>query len=389
MCPIFRFSGPNGGPKQAHAVWQWFNCCAARVPEGKAPLRFNLDETSVCLFQGGGKGTIIFKKRRDPPATEPHESAPRAKRRTCLTHVAFICDRSDIQPLLPQVVVGNEATLKAGDLARLIAACPPNVQLVRQKSAWNNMRLMVQIINMLASALRPHMDRFQPFLLLDASRVHLHPEVFYRSLALKIWPIVVPAKLTWLLQPCDTHLFQKYKADLQRAYQACRLDAGSRELEVEDFLTCMWSAIRRVFQGTVWDVAFDGDGFGHNQQRLSTYIQRQLQMTEPLALPAGVPSEDMLKLCFPRGAKVPYRALMRPLEPAPSPAAIAAAPVGHRMARRILPASFGKAAPAVPKLLALPSSRMPVAKALAGREPRTRSEHRLREALAKGRAETE
>ena len=41
---------------------------------------------------------------------EPHESASRAKRRACLTHVAFIRDRPDIQPLLPQVLIGNETT---------------------------------------------------------------------------------------------------------------------------------------------------------------------------------------------------------------------------------------------------------------------------------------
>jgi hypothetical protein len=63
MCAIFRPQNPHN---QAQAVWQWYNCCAARVPAGKAPLRINMDETSVCLFQGGGKGTVVFKRRRDP-----------------------------------------------------------------------------------------------------------------------------------------------------------------------------------------------------------------------------------------------------------------------------------------------------------------------------------
>ena len=74
--PLF---GPRVNKIQAHAVWQWYIFCAARVPSGKAPLRIHVDETSVCLFQGGGKGTIVFNKRKDPPAMEPHESASRAK----------------------------------------------------------------------------------------------------------------------------------------------------------------------------------------------------------------------------------------------------------------------------------------------------------------------
>ena len=37
--------------KQAHAVWQWYNSCAARVLRGKQPLCRNLDETFVFVFQ--------------------------------------------------------------------------------------------------------------------------------------------------------------------------------------------------------------------------------------------------------------------------------------------------------------------------------------------------
>ena len=88
-------------------MWQWYNACAARVPDGKAALRINMDETSVCLWQGGGKGTVICRKRRAPDGPEPAERVSRAKRRACLTHVAFICDRPELQPILPQVLVGK------------------------------------------------------------------------------------------------------------------------------------------------------------------------------------------------------------------------------------------------------------------------------------------
>jgi hypothetical protein len=41
-----------GGPREAHAVFQWYNYAESCVPEGKTPLRINLDETSVCLHLG-------------------------------------------------------------------------------------------------------------------------------------------------------------------------------------------------------------------------------------------------------------------------------------------------------------------------------------------------
>ena len=45
-------------------MWQWYNCAASCVELGLEVLRINLDETSVCFFQGGGKGTVVCRKRR-------------------------------------------------------------------------------------------------------------------------------------------------------------------------------------------------------------------------------------------------------------------------------------------------------------------------------------
>ena len=46
--------------------------------------------------------------------------------------MAFVCDRADIQKVLPQVVIGNEAAFLQRDMARLRGACPPNVILIRR-----------------------------------------------------------------------------------------------------------------------------------------------------------------------------------------------------------------------------------------------------------------
>jgi hypothetical protein len=83
--------GSKTHQNQAYAVWQWYECCAAQVPPGKTPLRINVDEASVCLYQGGRKGTIVSKRRRDPPAEEPCERAARAKRRQRTSLLVFFC----------------------------------------------------------------------------------------------------------------------------------------------------------------------------------------------------------------------------------------------------------------------------------------------------------
>ena len=135
-------------------MWQWWNCAAASMPAGRAPLRINLDETSIALFQGHSKGNVFFRKRKRAPDTEPLQKASLATKRTCFTHVGLICDEPALQPLLPQVLIGNEETFKAGAVAGLQAACPQNVHLLRQKSAWNNVEARKQVIRLLGAALR-------------------------------------------------------------------------------------------------------------------------------------------------------------------------------------------------------------------------------------------
>ena len=50
-------------PGETFAVWQWWSHARSKVPLGKEALRINMDETSVSLYQGAAKGTIIANKR--------------------------------------------------------------------------------------------------------------------------------------------------------------------------------------------------------------------------------------------------------------------------------------------------------------------------------------
>ena len=46
--------------RQAFAAWQWSNFWRCKLPAGRRLLRINLDETAVCLFQGGGRGNVFL-----------------------------------------------------------------------------------------------------------------------------------------------------------------------------------------------------------------------------------------------------------------------------------------------------------------------------------------
>ena len=78
---------------------------------GKILLRINMDETSLCLFQGHDKGNVFIHKSAK---TRRHIS--RVETRTHLSHVAFICDDLELQAILPQIIIANKRTITEAEL---------------------------------------------------------------------------------------------------------------------------------------------------------------------------------------------------------------------------------------------------------------------------------
>ena len=360
---------------QAFAAWQWWNYLDSQVPSGKALVKINLDETSLCLHQGEGKGVVFMRKSRfreeEPGDEEPTQRLPTWKRRCCLTHVAFICDRPQLQPLLPQVIVGNEKTFTAREFASLQSSCPANVKLVRQKSAWNNEELCAQIIRWLATALAPHLEGLQPVLLLDAAKIHTAPAVLAACSACHIWPILVPAKTTWLLQPLDTDAFLDFKRFLRAAYQKARVDSGSADLSIPQFLACVFDAVAVILNARPWRGVFVKDGFGRGQAGLGSYVKRQLGIDGVVDVGASRPLLEQLKLRFPKNVTIPEAALWRPLNP-PAPKAKASPASGSAASASAAPLAVSPASIGAP--LGVSASSI--------RAARTRLQHRQAQVAA-------
>ena len=305
------------------AVWQWWNYCCGEIQAGKRPLRINMDETAVCLFQGKGPGNIFIA-----PSTEIVQNVPRSVRRTHLTHVAFVCDDVRVQPALPQVVIANERTVTARQFGELQARCPPNVRLLRGKTAWNSASTCARIIGWLAAAIAPFTSELQPLLLLDAVRLHYTGAVLRACCRVRIWPVIVPAKLTWMLQPSDMHVFARYKVVLQRKHQAARCATPDGVVGVLELLDCIYGAIRDVLDAHPWAGAFDHNGFSLYQTNVSDKILQRLQLRAPMLVGSDQPSLNALQAVFPRRTRVPVEQLWRPLRARPlAPATATAMPV--------------------------------------------------------------
>ena len=82
---------------------------------GREPVFLNFDETSIPQWWSQPKGCVV-KKSRWRGGVAPQAAVPSRRRRGAVTLGVLVTDRADLQPLLPQVVIGNGAYLTQGFL---------------------------------------------------------------------------------------------------------------------------------------------------------------------------------------------------------------------------------------------------------------------------------
>lgn len=100
-------------------------------------------------------------------------------------------------------------------------------------------------IRQIVAALGPHLGDYQILLVFDACKAHLGSFVFATCASLGVWPVVVPPRLTWLLQLLDTHVYLSYKGAIRGANQDSH---AVRPLDNARFLQCMYDAIEETMQ---------------------------------------------------------------------------------------------------------------------------------------------
>ena len=314
-------------------------------------------------FVGHQRGNVFYsKKRRGERGQEPVQRIARGKTRAALTHVAIVCDDPTIQPDLPQILLTNGHVVRRRDVSTIVENLPPNIALWREKSSWTNVDIMCRILGQLALALAPHVH-LQPILSLDCARQHLNPRLAAAAARHGIWIYMIPAGLTWLLQPCDTHVFSRYKRYLGARLQVAKSRHPQKDITTFAWIMCISTTIRKVMQGVSWKRAFEANGMTQHQSDVSTYIKDALKIEVVPDVPITRPTDEQLACIFPQNAQVKTRVFFRPFAPAEEVAAAvaledaAAAPQPIPWALR----SAGQAVPtAAPQCLTLRRRRLTI-----------------------------
>ena len=197
-----------------------------------------------------------------------------------LTHVGVICDVPVVQPLLPQILIAPKNVLTKRDLAAVRAAMPEPIYVIHKKTKWVNSKILVWLMQMIHWSLRHVRGLYDVVIMLDVLAVHFCPELLQCMDTLSFRYMFIPAKLTWLIQPCDTHCFALYKRFLKLI--VLRHRARSRFSEVPAvpvWFQFIADTIVHHMNQRSWVAAFRENGFGDSQMQVSAFIKRHLAST--------------------------------------------------------------------------------------------------------------
>jgi hypothetical protein len=187
--------------------------------------------------------------------------------------VAIVCDDPSVQPLLPQIIIGNEHILRVADLKKLEPMLPQNIIVVRAKSSWITTALLIVVMEELRRRLHTNRVLKTPVLLMDACPVHLHAQVWKAARRLQMLLCFVPASLTWLVQPLDVRILVKLKAVVRREYRRLQIQIASALVPTLDVIKIWMTDIRKVLQGHAWGSAFDECGYSKDAASVMAAIR--------------------------------------------------------------------------------------------------------------------
>ena len=272
---------------------------------GRSVLRVNVDETSICRDPGDTKGLIISKHAQTQPVIVQNKPPARGS----FTQVTFVCDNTTFQPRLPQLIIGNKNILLKKDLARLRPTLPTNVYVIREASSWVNASIFAAALKWLRQGVDQIQKNVHVLLLMDCSNVHLNSSVLNTARRYNISVCFVPTSLTWLLQPCDTHVFHILKAFIRKRFHEKRLHTTGGTVSTLDLLQIVVLAVRKVLQANQWSTAFNKNGYAADHKNISDRIVRALQLELPLNLAAVDPPPQDKQLILPAKKTVAPRHL--------------------------------------------------------------------------------
>ena len=272
-------------------VWiflKWLRYVVEVVVWDRPHVILNVDETSLSSVKHSGKGMISGRRhaKRDG-RRRPRDAPDRHNTRT--TYLAVVSDCAALQPLLPQVILAKYTQNAAPPAAvqATYAGCGYPFEFWHRSKGAVTPTIFKAWATRVRSVINTFNDSAWIVLLIDCATYHLSTDTIGHLRRLGYVIVMIPAKLTWLIQLLDVYVFGLLKRDIRLGEARHRTRSVDGRLEFADRIRLVTNSIRRHVINTDWSESFNKLGAGSDNRPQCSSLQEYLPVGDvPPALPS-------------------------------------------------------------------------------------------------------
>ena len=257
----------------------------------------NIDETAVERLIPHRQGNCLVFRPLSVAAGQVYERIARRDSHGHVTLMGCMSSEPDLQQFLPQFLLANDAKLSRAEKVRLRVLSPPFVWL-EGYAGWVNADSFCAIITRLRRAVLSARPGARVIIACDSASQHTTQQVISHAARLRVQLLFIPGRLTWLMQPLDTHVFGAFKHRLHHVQSSARAHSSDGTLPNVAWIDFLEIVVREFLVNKSWARCFRENGLMGVDVELRERVRMAGRL--PAVLDASPPNDEDLAVILGR-----------------------------------------------------------------------------------------
>lgn len=207
----------------------------------------NIDETAIPFHVGGRAGNRLLAPTKKARTFMAEKASLQQKRASC-TFMAAAANDPEVQKGLPQVLLPNmKGHKKKWKNSPTLLAKPKGIRIMENTNGWSTVESMIEYLGVLKKELDA-MGKKTIVLVMDCHSSHMSYKTLQWLKKNKWGLLLVPSKMTFMLQPLDAYVFATFKQRLFEVHAANKIESANDQQSFEEWLSTTVAVIQDFFQ---------------------------------------------------------------------------------------------------------------------------------------------
>ena len=249
-----------------------------------------MDETAIKYHYTKIRGY----KTKQPHGEVRQYMADRSSHRNAKSHctlVGTLASDPVAQHKMPQLFTPNITGRKKVWATTKKNNARSNVHINSDSNGWMTIETMELYLDILAEVVKD-LGKEKVVLVMDCHTAHYSKQILKKASSLKWKILLIPSKLTWLLQPLDVGLFAGLKHKLYLQHVQNQVESTTGEVKFEQWSKTVMDIVQEEFEAANGRNMFEKCGFSIPTQSMPKKIQPFLP-TEDLGFVRKVSMDEL------------------------------------------------------------------------------------------------